>query len=558
MTVPSGRLFFFFIGVGFLLIAVGTCVWEALPSQNPLTIRATTRLVEINVVVHEKKGAPVRGLTRDDFSIFDGRKEERIATFSVESRQTPKGPLEPLPPNVFCNRVAREGVTPTSVVVILLDAAGTTFWDLAYARQQVIKFLSQLQPQDRVALYVLGRELHIVQDFTRDPAPLIEAIRANRVRVAATAGGITTGVAPSTPPNLAGPAALAAARLDSGLQAMSNSRDIAAQWMQADVLNALEAIARHLCGLPGRKSILWVTGSVPFPQNPYVYFGPGHSGTNSALGSKVSETIRMLNQADVALYPVDARGLFADPGFNAENREVDASGSRLQQMNLQIQGMIYHAVETGGRAFYNTNDLKMALRAALDDSEFTYTLGYYPTHGQWDGRYHPITVRVNRRGVQVRCRKGYFATAEEPPVEDAVTILQEAALNPLDATSVGLTVHARPVGDAGDSVEVTVNVEAKDLTFQPTKGLWSVRFDAWLGQHTNTGASLQGISKSTSADLRPDTYEKIMAEGGVSLTFKEKIEPGAQELRVVVRDASSGSIGSVRIPLKKLLTASAH
>ncbi len=502
------------------------------------------------MVVHDKKGAPVTGLTREDFTILDGLKEEKIATFSVESRRAPKGSSEPLPPNVFSNRVAREGVTPTSVVVILLDAAGTTFWDLAYARQQVIKFLSQLQPQDRVALYVLGRELHIVQDFTSDPAPLIEAIRANGVRASATAAMTMSGEVLSKPPALSGRAALAAARLDAGLSAMSISRDIARQWLRLTVLDALQAIAWHLSGLPGRKSLLWVTGSVPFPQSPY-------PGTTDPLGPKVRETLRLLNQADVALYPVDARGLFVDPRFNAENREMDAGGSGLQQMNLQIQGMIHHAAETGGRAFYNTNDLKTALRTALDDSELTYTLGYYPTHGQWDGKYRPIKVRVNREGMDVRCRKGYFATTEEPPVEDAVAILKEAALNPLDATSVGLTVRARPLGAAGDGVEVAVNVDGKDLTFRPTKGLWSVHFDTWRGQYTNSGASLEGISKRTSADLRPGTYQKIMTEGGVSLTFKEKIKPGAQELRVVVRDGSSGSIGSVRIPLEKLLSESA-
>jgi len=370
--------------VGFLLIAAGTCAWEALPSQNPPTIRATTRLVEINVVAHDKKGAPVTGLTQEDFTILDGGKEEKIATFSVESRRAPKGSSEPLPLNVFSNRVAKEGVTPTSVVVILLDAAGTTFGDLAYARQQVIKFLSHLQPQDRIALYVLGRELQVVQDFTSDPAPLIEAIRANGVRVSATSDGNTSSEALSKSPALTGRAALAAARLDAGLWAMSISRDTARQWLRMTVLDGLQAIARHLSGLPGRKSILWVTGSVPFPQNPYVSFGP-HSATDYPLGDKVRETIRLLNQADVALYPVDARGLFIDPRFRAENREMDAGGSGLQSMNLQIQGMIYHAAETGGRAFYNSNDLKTALRNALDDSDLTYTLAYYPTHDQWDG-----------------------------------------------------------------------------------------------------------------------------------------------------------------------------
>jgi VWFA-related protein len=535
MTVSSPqRILIPLITMGFLLIAAGNGDAQSPADQNPPpTIRSTTRLVEINVVVHDKKGAPVTGLTAEDFTILDGGKEEKIATFSVESRGIPQGSSQPLPPNVFSNRIAREGVTPTNVAAILLDSGG------AYARRQMIKFLSQLQPQDRVALYVLGRELHIVQHFTSDPAPLIEAIRAHRVRIAAQAGETAPGAGSSVMPTLAGPAALAGARLDAALWAMSQ-RGLGPINKQRDVLNALQAIARHLSGLPGRKSLLWVTGGVPLPEYQFIR-------------SQLLETIRLLNQADVALYPVDARGLYTDPDYNAEyGGRPSQAGLRLRGMNNQILGMNYYAKETGGRSYHNTNDLKTALRNALDDTESTYTLAYYPTHGKWDGEYRPIQVRVSREGVEVRCRKGYSATTEEPPLKDTAATLEEAALNPLDATNVGLTVRARPLGSAGDTVEVAVNVGTKDLTFQPAQGLWSVRFDAWLGQYTNTGARLEAVSKNFSADLTEDAYQKIMKQGAVSLTINEKIKLGAEELRMVVRDASSGSIGSVRVPLDQL------
>jgi len=531
MTVPSRqRILLPLITMGFLLMAAGSGDAQSPADQTPPTIRATTRLVEINVAVHDKKGAPVTGLTAEDFTILDGGKEEKIATFSVESRGTPQGSPQPLPPNIFCNRVAREGVTPPNVAAILLDGLMTNFSDQAYARQQMIKFLSQLQPQDRVALYVLGRELHIVQPFTSGPAALIEAIRTYGGRIAAQAGGTTSGTGSSAKPTLASPAALTAARLDAALWAMTDPGSVGVmgkRYMSRDVLNALQAIARHLSGLPGRKSLLWVTGWTP-PPHP-----------NSIFLAQIKETIRLLNQADVALYLVDARGLYYQVCFNPPET---------------ILAMNYYAKETGGRAFCNTNDLKGALRNALDDTELTYTLAYYPTHGKWDGEYRPIKVRVNREGVEVRCRQGYFATNEPPPLKDTAATLKEAALNPLDATNVGLTVRARPLGGAGDAVvEVAVNIDAKDLTFQPAQGLWSVRFDAWLGQYTNTGASLEGISKNLSADLKQDDYQKIMKQGVLSLTINEKIKPGAEELRVVVRDGLSGSIGSVRIPLDQLI-----
>jgi hypothetical protein len=79
-----------------------------------------------------------------------------------------------------------------------------------------------------------------------------------------------------------------------------------------------------------------------------------------------------------------------------------------------------------------------------------------------------------------------------------------------------------------------------------------VRFDTWVGQYSNKGESLEGVSKTTSADLKEEAYRKILRAGGVSLTFEEKMKPGAQELRVAVRDAASGSVGSVRVPLADL------
>jgi VWFA-related protein len=547
--------------MGFLLMAAGSGVAQSPADQTPPTIRATTRLVEINVAVHDKKGAPVTGLIAEDFTILDGGKEEKIATFSVESRGTPQESYQPLPPNIFSNRIAREGGTPTNVAAILLDALETGFSDQAYARQQMIKFLSQLQPQDRVALYVLGRGgLHIVQDFTSNPSPLILAIRAHRLRIAAQAGGTTFGAGSSIMPTLGGPAALAAARLDEGLWAMSISRNISRQSLQVNVLNALQAIAQHLSGLPGRKSLLWITGSVPLPQtlDHFSLRNPGGT-SNTIMSGRVRETIRLLSQADMALYPVDARGLYTDPDYNAENGGIPSqAGSALGGMGSQILAMNYYAQETGGRSYHDTNDLKAALRNALDDTELTYTLAYYPTHGKWNGEYRPIKVRVNREGVEVRCRKGYFAAAEEPPSKDTAAALKEAALNPLDATTVGLTVRARPLGGLGNTMEVVVNVDVKDLTFQPAQALRSVRFDTWLGQYTNSGARLKATSKNFSADLTEDAYQKVLKQGALSLTFHEKTKPRAEEVRVVVRDALSGSIGSVRIPLEELSTDSAH
>jgi hypothetical protein len=160
-------------------------------------------------------------------------------------------------------------------------------------------------------------------------------------------------------------------------------------------------------------------------------------------------------------------------------------------------------------------------------------------------------VQVDRKGVEVRHRQGYFARPDQAIEEkDRMVLLREAAQNPLDATGVGLTVKLDPQKSAaGGGLSADLNVDLRDLTFRRDKDLWTVSFDVWAGQYSNQGDSLRGVSKTVSANLKEDDYQKILRAGGLNLTIDEKAEHGAAELRVVVRDAPSGALGSVRIPL---------
>src|ERR1700682_930552 len=148
-----------------------------LAQENQPVLRVTTRLVQVNVVVHDKSGQPVAGLTKDDFTLFEKGKERKIAFFSVVAGHKPlKLSREAqLPANIFSNRVKR-GESPTSATVILFDALNTSFQDQAYAKGQLIKFLQKIQPEDRVAIYLLTRRLIILQDFTSDPEHLLRAL----------------------------------------------------------------------------------------------------------------------------------------------------------------------------------------------------------------------------------------------------------------------------------------------------------------------------------------------------------------------------------------------
>src|SRR5260370_31199098 len=139
------------------------------------------RLDEGNVVVGEKRGESVSGLRRDDFTILDKGKEQKVAVFAVDSIDTPRKAWPKLPPNIFSNRIQRAD-TPTSTTVILFDGLNTRFQDQAYARNQIAKFLGGIQPHDPVALYLLGINLRILHDFTNNPDHLAQALAIYRGR----------------------------------------------------------------------------------------------------------------------------------------------------------------------------------------------------------------------------------------------------------------------------------------------------------------------------------------------------------------------------------------
>jgi VWFA-related protein len=151
---------------------------EANGSQSPTgpVIRSSTRLVKLSVVVHDKHGNPITGLTKDDFIILDKKKPQKLQVFFTRTTEPLGHSHEPLPADTFSNRMADQSA-PSSATVILLDGLNTRFPDLAYARAQIVKFLMQIQPQDRVALYTLGTDLTLVHDFTSDASSLLAALQ---------------------------------------------------------------------------------------------------------------------------------------------------------------------------------------------------------------------------------------------------------------------------------------------------------------------------------------------------------------------------------------------
>jgi VWFA-related protein len=526
-------------------------------SQAPALIRSTTRLVQISVVVHDKHGNPISGLTKEDFEVLDEKKPQAIQVFSEETNQPPTTAPAPLPPDTYTNRLAEQAGVPTSVTVILLDGLNTKFSDQRQARQQVIKFLSQIHAEDRVALYTLGREVQILHDFTTDSSSLLDALERFK-------GRQNTEVDASQPDQ---PVDLSSVPGTEQFQAfLDGAAQQEANFYTADrvrlTVDGLVAIADHIGSLPGRKNLVWVSGSFPISVG---YDVPDLSSNNERVDfyEEVQRAAQALNEANLAVYPVDARGLIpGNPSMNASQPSArrrtagPPRGPASPPNPSEFATLDEMASRTGGKASYNSNDIFGAIRRALDDSRVTYSLGYYPEGVAWDGKFHNIKVEVKKPGMEVRARKGYFAIEESKrKPEDVKAVLAEASMSPLDATAIGVRVKVTPADSgATQSLKAELHFDLRDFSMEQKNGRWTGTLDAAFTMIDSKDQILGGENQNMQLSLEPARYEKALKEG-VRYTKTVSVPPGATILRVILRDETTGNIGSVSIPLAKYFSA---
>jgi hypothetical protein len=267
------------------------------------------------------------------------------------------------------------------------------------------------------------------------------------------------------------------------------------------------------------------------------------------LSPDIERAARSLNSANLAIYPVDARGLIAPQEYSPNRATIRLQTGWPTLATLRTMQVL--AERTGGRAFYNNNDLRGALRQASDDGPASYLLGYYPSHKSWNGKFREIKVKVARPNIQLRYRRGYFAQPEVPSdPEYRQADLDVAMWSPLDATRLGLTVRLTP---SGRDLDFDVQVDPHDITFQATGDAWECGLDLWLVQFGSRDAHLKTTGRTASLRLEQSTYNRIIQSNALPLTQYLELQPGVTMVRVLVRDIRSGALGSLSIPLKKVV-----
>ncbi len=563
-------------------------------TANPATIQVTSRIVYVDVVVHDSSGHLVRGLTQNAFELSEDGKPQKIDYFVAHSYDL--GATHPLPrphaKNEFSN-VPQSGPAG-SVNMILFDLVNTDPQSQQYARKQMLAFLKALPPGQQVALFVLSDQLHMFQSFTGSSDLLTAAAKminptdmrllqsdAQQQRQIDDLGVMEDALGGRDPGQ----------SIQTLANMMTEEREQTDEIRQRITLSAFAEIAHAAAGYPGRKNLYWLSGSFPFSlamQADYNMTAPVQFSTlnnpDMPLSdvNAVQDTAKLVANSQIAVYPISTAGL------ETGGVGVDVNGGSMASLQgspvgtgIYGTGSVKHtmgdtlgqqfvnrstlhgamediAYQTGGEAVFNSNDLAGALRRTMEDGSNYYTIAYRPQNQNWDGAFRKIKVELAQRGDSLAYRRGYFASTEETASEGATQELN-AAMQPGAPQSTLLlvkgTVAPPDAQNPFELVDTTVDPAGIDFTTDSAgvrHGKLVVVLVAF-SESTDGKPAMQPenppqTSGSLHLDFTPDEYQSIL-KTGIRFGMKLPLKPGTYRLRLGVSDLNNNRLGTLDMPV---------
>ena len=563
-------------------------------SEAQPVIRAQANLVLVDVVVTDH-GKPVPGLDQAKFHIYEEGKEESI--FSFDEHRPPSAPaaqpVEQLPPGTYTNLPAYP--EQRAVNVLLLDALNTPLGDQLRVRQQMIQYLKKIDPGTTLAVFTLSSRLRMISGFTSDVARLANLM--NRPKTATpepmlleTQTGaqqttdVQTAVAqsmPVTPPPVAntgengmttGPMGAAAALAQFQADTFTAQTDIRVHI----TLDALDELAVYLSGIPGRKNLIWISGSFPLSILP-------DSTQYSAFRAiadyrdQIEKTTNLLTRARVAVYPIDARGLRVPSTFSVANNGVPGTSQLMaeKQQMYQEQGSLDEVAEqTGGHAYYDDDDLQEDVANAIEDGEHYYTIGYVPATAALNGEFRKIKVTVAGHDYKLFYRRGYYSDspgkvskqglpAMNPMVAAALhgappatqIVFKAGLLAGSDPRLNGVNLPPGPAGEMAERVTkparyvVNLTLNPRSFSFDTLPdGTRQGKIELLLIAYDEGGNLVNYLDKPLALGLKPEQYERIAAKG-ITMLVPLDLPAGEDSLRIAVEDLNDNRTGSMEIPI---------
>lgn len=532
-------------------------VQAAQPQQQPgvpakrQVLRAASDLVRVDVEVTDKSGKPFKGLRQDQFTISDDGKSQKISIFSysdIESVET--APKTDAPPTV----VAVDSPTPVPqetldsqiknrrMMVLFFDLSSMQTDDLLRAHDAALKFVQkQMTNADLVSVVVYSTKMSVWADFTDDKKKLEKAI-AN--------------LTPESAMQMADNQYAAAQEGEYDIQEYTGAAYTADEtefnvFNTDEKLAALEGLTNVLGAIPGRKALIEFTGGI--------------TQTGEENRTELRAATDAANLADVSIYTIDARGLFAAPPggdatVNASSGQSMFSGASVYHQtdarNDSRDTLSTLSSDTGGRAFYDLGDLSEAFPKIQQENMGYYLLGYYLSSDvKRDGQWRAIHVKVNAPGAHVRYRTGYYAPRDfqHMEAEGREEQLAEAMAgqDPIVELPIAVETSQFRISDQQVYVPIAAKLSSSALDWAEKHGKRQAQFDfaAEVRTTDNFDRVVADLQDTITVSLDTERYQQVhqsnlVYQGGVVLA------PGSYRLKFLARENESGKIGTFEEPLE--------
>ena len=584
------------------------------PAAVPAVLRANANLVLVDVVVTDRDH-PAHGLDRSRFHIFEDGREQPIASFDEHNPAAPaaaakKPAAKPaaLPPHTYTN------VSPypeaTAVNVLLLDGLNTPMANQIDVRRKMIQFLGRIEPGTSLAIFTLSSRLRLVEGFTTDASELTKALQGPKAApqpsvvldphtdqaVDSVIGDMANMSAGADPLSVGGTSALSALQqFQADIAAFQTDRRVRM------TLEAMQQLARYLSGIPGRKNLIWFSGSFPIALDPDDSLDNPFEAMRS-YSDDIRETAELLSAARVAVYPVDARGLMTLPSLDASyspsTNLMGASvnggrgGSRraatankpsaarddlnaMKQMMDEQASMKQIAEQTGGQEYIYTNGLKEAVASVVENGSSYYSIGYVPSALELDGQFRKIQVRIDGHDYKLGYRHGYYADPPDKPSPHnpgqtslivAATLhgappstqilFQARLLAASDPLLLGAKLPAGPAGELTPALKVPLhrlivdlNVDPHGLIYDTTPdGAQHSQIEFLLVAYDADGQRINYLDSGFQMNMKAGQYARTMASG-IPIRLPLDLPAGQFSLRIAVHDLTAGRAGSLEVPV---------
>jgi VWFA-related protein len=523
-----------------MLAAVLICATMASQeTPSTYTFKSETELVLANVTVRDKSGNAVRDLKREDFTVLEDNKPQQVTSFDLENTDAvlPTAVSEaPLlgkalsrTANVSSGApqpLAASELKDRRLIILFFDLSSMQPDEIDRAVTSAQNYVDkQMVPADLVAVICLGSSLTVNQDFTSGKSAIKKTLQTINLGAGQGFEEGSTGTTEGTP--------------DTG--GSFTADDTEYNIFNTDRrLEALRSVADRLSHVDEKKSL--------------IYFSSGMDRTGIENQSELHAAINAAVRANMSIYTMDIRGLQAIvPGGEAQNASLRGTSPYSGQATINAlnsnfttqETLVTLAGDTGGRAFLDSNDFSKVFSGVQQDTSVYYLLGYHSNNSARDGRFRKITVRVNRPGVKIDFRRGYYAPADfqHSTKENRELQLDQELASDLPSTDLPVYLSAAyfRISDGKFYVPVSVVVPGSQIPFTRSNDQDRATLDV-LGVVTSPDKRPIGQIRDT-VKLALSTSE-FVGRKNVQYDNGFVLPPGKYHLKFVIRENQTGRLGS--------------